>query len=116
MEKASRFSELLRRHKESGLSVSDFCSNEDIPTSTFYYWKRKLRSGNQDKGFIPLLVKTPEANFVTKKGKASRQALSYQQEDEDTTLLELVYPNGTLLRIKKDLDLAHLRALINLYD
>ena len=29
---------------------------------------------------------------------------------ENPSLLELVYPNGTLLRIKNDLDLAHLRA------
>lgn len=110
MEKASIFSELIRRHKETGLSIKDFCLNECIPTSTFYYWRKKLRGTNQEKGFIPLIVKSPETALSRNYGKAS------YQEPEDNVFLELIYPNGTLLRVKKDLDLAHLRALIHLYD
>jgi hypothetical protein len=34
----------------------------------------------------------------------------------DDVLLEVVYPNGTKLRIKKDIDLTHLRALVCLYE
>jgi len=32
------------------------------------------------------------------------------------TLIEVVYPNGIMLRLKQDLDLSQLRALIHLYD
>ena len=38
------------------------------------------------------------------------------QITKDHSLLELVYPNGTILRIKDELDLVDLRALIHLYD
>jgi hypothetical protein len=110
MEKSSIFSELIRRHKETGLSIKNFCSNECIPTSTFYYWRKKLQGSSPEKGFIPLIIKSPETVLSRSYGKAS------YQEPEDNVFLELVYPNGTLLRVKKDLDLAHLRALIHLYD
>jgi hypothetical protein len=110
MEKASMFSELIRRHKETGLSIKDFCSNECIPTSTFYYWRKKLRGSIPEKGFIPLIVKSPQTTLSRNNGKTSCQ------EPDENVFLELIYPNGTLLRVKKDLDLAQLRALIHLYD
>jgi hypothetical protein len=37
-------------------------------------------------------------------------------EIDDDILLEVVYPNRTKLRIKKDIDLTYLQALICLYD
>jgi hypothetical protein len=110
MEKASAFSDLIRRQKETGLSINDFCSNEGIPTSTFYYWRKKLRGNNPGKGFIPLIVKPPQTSLSRGNGKASYRGV------DDEVFLELVYPNGTLLRVSRDMDLAQLRALIHLYD
>ncbi|NJO02898.1 MAG: hypothetical protein HC880_15535 [Bacteroidia bacterium] len=103
-----KFLELQRRHQESGLTVKEFCSNEAIAPATFYYWKKKLAKSPK-KDFIPLVVKNtphyPEQNYAT-----------LPQEGEAELLLELVYPNGTRLRIKKDLDLTQLRSLICLFD
>jgi hypothetical protein len=110
MEKASAFSDLIRRQKETGLNIKEFCANECIPTSTFYYWRKKLSGNNPGKGFIPLIVKPPQPSLSSGNGKAS-----YRGVDDDV-FLEVVYPNGTLLRVKKDVDLAQLRALIHLYD
>lgn len=110
MEKASVFSDLIRRQKETGLSIKEFCSNEYIPTSTFYYWRKKLRGKNQEKGFIPLIVKPQQTSLSGANGKAV-----YRGVDDDV-FLEVIYPNGTILRVKRDMDLAQLRALIHLYD
>jgi len=109
----SKFLELHRRQQESGLTVKEFCSNEAIAPATFYYWKKKLRknsNGNPD--FIPLVVKPP----LTFPGQNYTNQASNPPSAELEAFLELVYPNGTRLRIKKDLDLVQLRSLICLFD
>lgn len=119
MQKESRFSELIKLQKSSGLTVREFCSNEGIAPSTFYYWHKKLKGDRGRKDFIPLHLKSPKSSLAQGyTGKDSH--LDYQSvhlpDDNDNVFLELIYPNGTLLRIKKELDFAHLRALIHLYE
>ncbi len=114
MQKESKFSELIRLQQDSGLTVKEFCSNEGIVPSTFYYWRKKLQGDSGKNDFIPLIVKPSLSSLGTRSTKGRNYPTA--QSTEDHVLLELVYPNGTLLRIKDDLDLAHLRALIHLYD
>ena len=118
----SKFLELYHRQKESGLTVKDFCSNEGIAESTFYYWHKKLRKNGSTRNFIPLVVKSSHSLLAQSYGKSHSQ---FQNSGEmparpaggdDDVLLEVVYPNGTKLRIKKDIDLTHLRALVCLYE
>jgi transposase-like protein len=109
----TKFLDLHRRQQESGLTIKEFCSNEAIAPATFYYWKKKLRqNGNSHPDFIPLVV-TPSPTFP---GQHHANQSSVPQSGEADALLELVYPNGTRLRVKKDLDLAQLRSLICLFD
>ena len=109
----SNFQELQRRQQESGLTVKEFCSNEAIAPATFYYWKKKLKkNSNENPDFIPLVVKSSPVFS----GQQYTDQTKIPQAGETDALLELVYPNGTRLRIKKDLDLAQLRSLICLFD
>ena len=110
----SKFIALLDRQKESGLSVKDFCSNEGMTESTFYYWRKKLQERPHSKGFIPLVVKSTQS--IVQKHSKGYEPISSDQPQVDDFLLELIYPNGTMLRVKKDLDLSHLRTLIHLCD
>jgi len=110
----SKFIALLNRQQESGLNVKDFCSNEGLTESTFYYWRKKLQEHPPSKGFIPLVVKSSQS--IVQKHSKSYEPISADQPQADDFLLELVYPNGTMLRVKKDLDLSHLRTLIHLCD
>ncbi len=116
MQKESRFFELIRLQQGSGLTVQDFCSNEDIAPSTFYYWRKKLQSRAKKNNFIPLIVKPPGSALSQGYRKGSHHAIQTSQMTDDKVMLEVVYPNGTLLRIKNDIDIVHLRALINLSD
>jgi hypothetical protein len=111
----SKFREIYRRHQESGLSVKAFCVNEGIAESTFYYWSKKIsKKGSKKQNFIPLVVKSTPTHLS---GSIPVDHPSVQGSGStDAVLLEVVYPNGTILRIKKDLDLVHLRALICLFD
>jgi hypothetical protein len=111
----SKFLELYRRQQESGLTVKDFCSNEGIADSTFYYWYKKVRKNNTRQDFIPLVVK-PSGSLSTQSYGKSHPPVQKSGEMDDDVLLEVVYPNGTKLRIKKDIDLTHLRALVCLYE
>jgi hypothetical protein len=111
----SKFRELHHRQQESGLTVREFCSNEGIPESTFYYWRKKLHKTRvTSKGFIPLIVKSPPSLLAPSYPKRGH-AISGNGEIDDA-LLELVYANGTKLRIKNDIDLNRLRSLISLND
>jgi transposase-like protein len=108
----SKFLKLYQRQQESGLTVKDFCSNEGIAHSTFYYWRKKFRNSRGANNFIPLVVKPSQ----TISHSNATHSLSEGSVPVDNFLLELVYSNGTILRIKKDIDLSHLRELISLYD
>ena len=110
MQKESRFRELLEEQKESGLTIKEFCSNHGIAPSTFHYWKKKLGKKSGRNEFIPLIVKRSSGVDLPKGSTCSEITTGKE------ALLELVYPNGTILRLKHDLDLAQLRALIHLYD
>ena len=115
----SVFLKLLGRQQESGLTVKEFCTNEGIAPSSFYYWKKKLKTNYTGRAdFIPLVINP--AQRYSGKGhlpvQETRGLPAHREEGEDHVLLELVYPNGTKLRIKKDMDLGRLRELICLYD
>jgi len=109
MQKQARFRELIEEHRESGLTIIDFCSNHGIAPSTFHYWKKKLSKESVSKNFIPLVVKPSGVDMP--EGSTCSEIATRKE-----AILELVYPNGTLLRLKHDLDLALLRTLIHLYD
>jgi hypothetical protein len=110
----TKFLDLYRRHQESGLTVRDFCSNECIAPSTFYYWRKKVKKNNTVRDFIPLLVDPPQP--VTPQSYVKSHTPVHDRRNIEDALLELVYPNGTKLRINQDLDLAHLRTLVCLID
>jgi Transposase len=106
----SKILELVKRQKETGLTVTAFCSNEGIHKSTFYNWRNKLNK-EPGKRFIPLLVNSrPAAMTVPAKDYNQGQIESHNSGDD--FLLELIYPNGTRLRIKRDPDLDHIRSLV----
>ena len=119
----SKFLKLYHRQQECGLTVKDFCSNEGIAESTFYYWRKKLQKNNTAQDFIPLVVKSSSQSLSTQSLAKSHPSVqgsveipASQAGGDDYFLLELVYPNGTKLRVKNDINLTHLRALIHLYD
>lgn len=104
---STKFLKLQERQKESGLSVRSFCSNEGIAPSSFYYWLKKLKNEANGKRFIPLVVKSAGENV-----NPFLQSELLQGQRVDGPLLEITYPNGITLRVKNDLDLVHLRALV----
>ena len=109
------FQDLLKRHKESGLTVRDFCANEGIVPSTFYYWLKKSKlKETQPKVFIPLTIGGEQ--LPTPKKNHHFASHSSTKEMDTPVLLELVFPNGTVLKVRSQVDLPLLQKLIHLYD
>jgi hypothetical protein len=108
---STKFLKLQERQKESGLSVRGFCSNEGIAPSSFYYWLKKINNESNGKRFIPLVVKSEGTSI-----NPFTQSELLQGQRTDDSLLEITYPNGIILRVKNDLDLVQLRALVLLLD
>lgn len=106
----SKILELIKRHKDTGLTITAFCNNEGIPKSSFYYWRKRLNKA-PGKRFIPLLVNSTPAQRNVSAKDYTPEEIEHHNSD-DYFLLELVYPNGTRLRIKSDPDLDHLRSLV----
>ena len=110
----SKFQEIYRRQQDSGLSVREFCSNEGIAYSTFYYWYKKTKHNRSNQSFIPLVVKSGDP--VVSQSYVEAPPVQESKNTGDGLLLELEYRNGTKLRVQQEMDLAHLRTLVCLLD
>lgn len=115
MDKATRYYELIDLQQASGLSVKDFCSNEGIAVSTFYYWIKKRQTQSSKQDFIPLIISNGRSIESHNYRKHKHQAFTPSPSNHDV-LLEVVYPNGTIIRARKDIALTELRALVQLFD
>ena len=111
MAASENFTRIIEQQKESGLSVKVFCSNQGITPSTFYYWQRKIRNTTGVNRFIPLVVKSPVLPI-----NAIKHEESVAIQHGDDTVFEIIYRNGNKLRIRHDIDLDRLRALISILD
>ena len=108
------FEELLSRQNESGLNVQDFCSNEGIHPSTFYYWLKKHGKKNRPKEFIPLVVQNTIE--VQRPGKICALGNPGPTSSDQEALLEFIFPNGTRVLLKQQPDMALLKVMAHLYN
>jgi hypothetical protein len=83
----------LQRFAQAGLSVADFCDQEEISTASFYSWQRRLGQPPPESAatdFVPIRLVPP------------------------SPVLELLLPSGALLRIGPDCEPALLRQVFSL--
>jgi transposase-like protein len=92
-----RWQRRLQRFRNSGLSVTDFCTREQVSPASFYAWRRRLRDGHAPApSDAPCLV--PVRVVAAPAGAP----------------LELLLPSGCVLRLSPDCDLAWLRQVLSL--
>lgn len=81
----------MRSHIEacskSGLTVRDYCMENRLIKSSYYYWQKKLSEENDSSGFIPVSIKRNPS-------------------------VEITYPNGVQLSFAGDISVATLKALV----
>ena len=108
----SNFKKLYQEYLDSGLSVRDFCTNQNFAVSTFYNWKKKLELKESTLGFVPLVVDNqPMVRTNIQPEVAFRNDELMTQENN----LEFTFPNGTKLKVKDHVDLDLLKTIVHLY-
>lgn len=85
----------LRRQSQSGLSIKAYCAKNKITYSLFFYHQRRLRSGDQVKGF-------QEVKLVDSDKQAQNKPGVYQLE----------FPQGHVLSFPEHL-LEHVIKLLH---
>ena len=84
---------LIEKSNQSNVSKKQFCQQEGIPLSVFYYWQKKYKQATQapDKGFLPVEISSkPQAQGS----------------------IEITFPNGVILRLKGGSDIDMIRSLV----
>ena len=124
-----KYKEIYSRYESSGLAVEQFCYNERISRSRFYYWKRKYKklpdtsisinhtpdvsvSRMKSTGFIPV--------WLTSYNKCREHAEKESDEKVETSpprptgsvYMELSYQNGTSVRLTGERDMELVKTLI----
>lgn len=81
----------MRSHIEScgksELSVTEYCAQNGLVKSCYYYWHKRLSDENKPSGFIPVSLKRNSS-------------------------IEINYPNGVQLSFTGDINAATLKALV----
>jgi hypothetical protein len=112
----STFKRLYQEYHDCGLNVKDFCANHGFAPSTFYYWKKQLEAPSQHAadGFIPLIIDSNQPSAV----RRSLQTAPNKSSDvsEHHAPIEFVFPNGTKMVIRENVDMRLLKAFVHLFD
>lgn len=93
--------ERLANREASGLSIDEFCANEDVSRSTFYRWMERLRDG------IPDAIK--EEKTLTLADIAEPKFLPVSVT---ASPVEIELPNGGLVRLPVGVGQAAIVAVI----
>jgi putative transposase len=121
------FKEVNIRYESSGLCVRDFCLNERITRSRFYYWQKQYRKFfkpdvsvgksfvgkfkrseyKEAPGFIPVLLTSGIEPLSESNPKTSVVTTS-----SDSAYIEICYPNGNVARLRGEKDMELVKTLI----
>ena len=93
--KHGEWSERLRRRRESGLTVAEFCEWEGVSVATYYNWQKKLRGTKSRRQSVELV--TPEGRSPRSLQKASFLPVHVMQAGAaaaPSTRIEIHLTNG----------------------
>ena len=85
---------LIDKFNRSNVSKKQFCRQEGIPISVFYYWQKKVKQTRKpsDKGFLPVEV---------------------NHKPTIQSSVEISFPNGVVVRLEGGSDIDMIRSLIS---
>ena len=116
MLKARQFLFIYDGFLESGLTVRDYCANQQMKESQFFYWQNKLKGQLPPKrGFVPVVFDNGKAirssqipEPIQNRSKAFRDPAAAN----NTISCEINYPNGVCVKLNGLTDPGILRSLL----
>jgi hypothetical protein len=115
MIKERQFLSIYKGYLDSGLTVRDYCINQNMKESMFFYWQNKLRGQLPPKrGFIPVVFDTaPKMMSSQVPAPAQNQSKIITGSATDHPIsCEINYPNGVCLKLNGLTDPEMLRSLL----
>jgi hypothetical protein len=103
-------------YKQSGLSFKKFCHSQELPTSSFHRWFKRLEAeGAAVGGFIPVEVERSPAAFIAESlpgSVASSHQLCEQGVFESACDFKLTFNGGIVLTVPEGFDPFTLRQIV----
>jgi len=110
-----QFEKVYDRYQASGLRIKEFCRNESIVESRFYYWQKRLQEHNyrtdRESGFVPIVF-TGSNPSPANKEVVHHKPIPEHVDPAQENILEIVYPNGVKVHVSMGADPTQLRSLI----
>ena len=115
---AQQFLSIYDGYLESGLTIRDYCANQQLKESGFYFWQNKLKGQLPPKrGFVPVVFDNGQKDR-TSRITATVQNRTKAHPDAATAnnpiSCEITYPNGVCLKLDGLTDPELLRPLLTL--
>ena len=108
---AQKFLSIYRDYLDSGLTIRDYCTNQQMNEARFYYWQNKLKDQLPPKrGFVPLVF-NPQSPTSVSTVSGDKQQHSGSREG---LCCEISYPNGISVKLSGMTDADILRSLLQL--
>jgi transposase-like protein len=109
------FKRLFQEYQESGLNIKDFCANQSLAPSTFYYWRNKLEetSQNRPENFVPVVF---DSNQPATDKRTNQTHMKSGPTSGDNAPIEFMFPNGTKMVLRDNIDMRLLKAIVHLFD
>lgn len=116
MLKERQFLSIYEGYLESGLTVRDYCSNQHMKESQFFYWQNKLKGKLPPKrGFVPVVFdngKTIHTSQVPVPVQNRSNAFPDPAATNNAISCEISYPNGVRVKLNGLTDPGILRSLL----
>ena len=116
MLKARQFLSIYEGFLESSLTVRDYCANQQMKESLFYYWQNKLKGQLPPKrGFVPVVFDNGKAirtSQVPESVQHRQKAFPDPVAANNAISCEISYPNGVCLKLNGLTDPGILRSLL----
>ena len=104
----SQWAEIVKRHSQSEQSIKEWCEENDISRTKFYYWQRVIREEALIKAGT--LAVTGQVQFVEVKPNTSKVKFNSNSQGS----CAIVRSNGNEIEILNGADSNTLQVLLNL--
>ena len=116
MLKARQFLSIYDGFLESGLTVRNYCANQHMKESQFFYWQNKLkRQLPPKKGFVPVVFENDQqarSSQVPAPVQSRPKNFSNPSAANHGVSCEIRYPNGVCMKLSGLPDPELLRSLL----
>ena len=99
----------FQRHKQSGLSIREFCDRESLKAWTFSWWRRELTKRDRER-------QPPKPKLESKSPFIPVQVVPDPKQAQSSSAIEIVLPAGPTLRVPSGFDVQVLTGVLDVLE